>query len=403
MKLDAHVGGGRPPGRTAFGFLLLVVFLDVLSLGVTLPVLPRLVVLLGGKGESAGVYGVFVASWQVAHLLAAPTLGALSDRFGRRPLLLLSCLGLGLDYALMAVAPSLGWLMLGRFVSGVTASTFSIAAAYVADTTDGPDRPQRYAWLGATFSTGFVVGPVVGGVLGRVDLRLPFWVAGAVTVLTAAGGLFLLPESLPADKRTPLTLRRLNPIAALGVLARTPRLRWLAAVALSYFASQYVFQSAYALYVGIRYGWRELQIGLALALTSLAGAVAQSLLAKPTARRFGEDRVLLISLALAALTLAFVGWSPVGWVSLLVTPLAAVSGLSRSMLQSGASREVGQSDQGRLHGALVCLGGIAGVAIPAVYTSSLTWGVAHGVPGVPFFIAAFGALVAAVLLRLSSR
>ncbi|MBK8215142.1 MAG: MFS transporter [Myxococcales bacterium] len=400
-KLEPSERGGRPSGRTAFGFLLLVVFLDVLSLGVTLPVLPRLVVVLGGKGDSASVYGVFVASWQVAHLLAAPMLGALSDRYGRRPLLLISCLGLGLDYGLMAVASSLGTLMIGRLISGVTASTFSIAAAYVADTTDGPDRPQRYAWLGATFSTGFIVGPVVGGILGRIDLRLPFWVAGAVTVLTAAGGIFLLPESLPATKRTSLTLGRLNPIAALGVLSRTVRLRWLAAVGLTYFASQYVFQSAYALYVGARYGWRELEIGMALAGTSLTGAVAQTLLAKPISRRFGEGSVLSLALVLAAGSLVFVGWAPFGWLSLCIAPVAAVSGLARSMLQSSASREVGPSEQGRLHGALVCLGGLAGVVFPTIFTSSLSWGGTHGVPGLPFYVAAVCASLAAVVSMLA--
>lgn len=389
--------------RVAFSFLLGVVFLDVLSLGVTLPVLPRLVVLLGGRGENATIYGVFVASWQVAHLLAAPTLGALSDRYGRRPLLLLSCLGLGLDYVLMASATSLPMLMVGRLISGVTASTFSVAAAYVADTSSPSERPQRYAMLGATFSTGLVIGPALGGSLGRFDLRLPFWVAGVVTVLTALSGILLLPESLPPKKRSPVTWARLNPVGALRILIATSDLRWLAAAAFAYFASQYVFQSTYALYVGARYSWHELEVGLALAFSSLAGAIVQTLLAKRAVTRYGESRVLYLALGLGAISLAFIGWARIGWVSLLITPVAAVSGLARSMFQSRASRAVSASDQGRLHGALVALGGLAGVLSPTIFTSTLSWGKQHGIPGAPFYLAAFVSLLAAGLARASAH
>jgi DHA1 family tetracycline resistance protein-like MFS transporter len=388
--------------RVAFSFLLGVIFLDVLSLGVTLPVLPRLVVLLGGRGENATVYGVFVASWQVAHLLAAPTLGALSDRYGRRPLLLLSCFGLGLDYVLMASATTLPMLMVGRLISGVTASTFSVAAAYVADTSAPAERPQRYAMLGATFSTGLIVGPALGGALGRFDLRLPFWVAGFVTILTALSGILLLPESLPPSKRSPMTWSRLNPIGAVRILVATSDLRWLAGAAFAYFASQYVFQSTYALYVGARYAWRELEVGLALALSSLAGALVQTLLARRAAARYGESRTLYIALALGAISLAFTGWARLGWVSLLITPVAAVSGLARSMFQSRASRAVSASDQGRLHGALVALGGLAGVLSPTIFTSTLSWGMQHGIPGAPFYFAALLSLVAAGLARVSA-
>ena len=170
-------------GRSAFRFVLLVVLLDVLSLGVTLPVLPKLVTTLGGQGRGMTSYGVFVASWQVAHLLAAPVLGALSDRFGRRPLILVSCLGLGLDYLMMATTSSLTLLFVGRMVSGATAATFSIAAAYVADTTAPQDRPQRYAHLGATFSVGFVLGPALGGqALGLVDQLVREIESGEVSV-----------------------------------------------------------------------------------------------------------------------------------------------------------------------------------------------------------------------------
>ncbi len=376
------------PGKSLpLAFLLAVVFLDVISLGVTLPVLPKLVVSLGGRGENAAVYGVFVAAWQVAHLLAAPTLGALSDRYGRRPLILVSCFGLGLDYLLMATATTLPMLMLGRLISGVTAATFSIAAAYVADTTPPEGRPQRYALLGATFSTGFVLGPALGGILGRVDIRLPFWIAGGFTLLTAVLGTFVLPESLPKDRRSAMTLSKLNPIGALRSLAATPRLRWLTAVAFFYFSAQYVFQSVYALYVGRRYGWVELDIGLALAFSSLVGAVVQTALSRRLSKRFGERRLLLFALASGLVAFAIVGTATTGMVSLLSVPFGAFGGLARAALQSGMSREVPSSEQGRLHGALVCVSGIAGSLAPTGFTTAYSWGQAHAMLGIPFYLA----------------
>jgi DHA1 family tetracycline resistance protein-like MFS transporter len=384
----------------AFLFVLLVVLLDVVSLGVTLPVLPRLVVSLGQKGKEATSYGVFVASWQVAHLLAAPVLGALSDRFGRRPLILLSCAGLGLDYFLMATASSTSLLLVGRIISGVTAATFSIAAAYVADTTPVADRPQRFAQLGAVFSVGFVLGPALGGALGRIDLRLPFWVAGAVTVATALVGGLVLPESLDASKRTPLNWRKMNPVGALRGLLATRRLAMLSSVAFLYFASQYVFQSAYAIYVGVRYTWGELQTGLALAGSALAGALLQSLAARAIARRLGERRMLQLALASGIISFVIVGSATTGLGSLASVPFGATFGLARAGLLSGMSSEVGAGEQGRLQGALVCLGGIAGALFPTVFTWGLGWGARAGLPGASFYFAGAVACLALVVSAL---
>ncbi|MFO0640019.1 MAG: MFS transporter [Polyangiaceae bacterium] len=379
--------------------MLLVVLLDVLSLGVTLPVLPKLVTTLGGQGRGMTSYGVFVASWQVAHLLAAPVLGALSDRFGRRPLILVSCLGLGLDYLMMATTSSLTLLFVGRMVSGATAATFSIAAAYVADTTAPQDRPQRYAHLGATFSVGFVLGPALGGALGRLDLRLPFWVAGAVTVATAILGAFVLPESLDPAKRASPRWSQLNPVGALHGLLATRRLALLSGVAFLYFASQYVFQSAYALYVGARYGWRELETGMALAGSALTGALVQSIAARGLARRLGERRMLELALVCGIVSFVVVGASPSGWLSLVSVPFGAAFGLTRAGLLASMTSEVPSGQQGRLQGALVCLGGLAGACFPTVFTWALERGSRAAVPGAPFYVAAGVGVLAVALAR----
>lgn len=364
-----------------------MVFLDVLSLGVTLPVLPKLVVSLGGGSHGASIYGTFVAGWQVTHLLAAPVLGALSDRYGRRPLVLISCFGLGLDYFLMASAKTLTMLMIGRLISGMTAATFSIAAAYVADTTPGERRPQRYALLGATFNVGFVVGPALGGALARVDLRLPFWSAGALTLLTAFLGVAVLRESLPKERRSPLTVEKLNPVSALRGLTATPRLRWLTTVAFCYFGAQYVLQSVYALYVAGRYGWTEAQVGLALAGSSLFGALVQATLSRRISGWL-RGRLLLVALVSGGVSFVLLGLATTGPISLLSIPFGAFGGLARASLQSGMSREVSEDQQGRLHGALVCVSGIAGAVAPHGFAGGFTWGARVGVPGLPFYLAA---------------
>src|SRR5215217_7863517 len=230
--------GVRAPGSAAFIFIFVTVALDMLALGVMIPVLPKLVLQFegGDMAKAVAITGVFGFVWAAMQFVFAPVLGLLSDRFGRRPIVLLSNLGLGLDYVLMALAPTLGWLFAGRVISGITAASVSTASAYIADVTPPEKRAAQYGMLGAAFGLGFVVGPAVGGLLGAIDLRLPFWVAAALSLANAGYGLFVLPESLPRERRAPaLAWARANPRGSLKLLRSHPELFGLAAAALLYF------------------------------------------------------------------------------------------------------------------------------------------------------------------------
>src|SRR5437667_64006 len=205
--------------RATFWFIFATVLLDMLALGIIAPVLPKLVIQLEGGNEAtaASLFGVFGTVWAAMQFLFAPVLGALSDQVGRRPVILLSCLGLGLDYVIMALAPTVGWLFVGRVLSGITASSFTTSFAYIADVTEPDERARRFGMLGAAFGVGFILGPAVGGLLGGMSLRAPFWTAGALSIVGAAYGWFVLPESLPLERRASFQWRRANPIGSLGI------------------------------------------------------------------------------------------------------------------------------------------------------------------------------------------
>jgi DHA1 family tetracycline resistance protein-like MFS transporter len=240
----------------AFAFIFVTVALDMLALGVMIPVLPKLVIeFLGGdNARAATIYGVFGTVWALMQFVFSPVVGALSDRFGRRPVILLSNLGLGLDYILMAMAPTLGWLFVGRVISGITSSSIATAGAYIADVTPPEGRAKRVGMIGAAFGFGFILGPAVGGVLGSIDLRLPFWVAGGLSLANAAYGLLVLPESLPPERRAPFVWRRANPVGAVALLRTQTLLAGLAGAAFLSRVAHDSLPSTFVLYATYRYG-----------------------------------------------------------------------------------------------------------------------------------------------------
>jgi DHA1 family tetracycline resistance protein-like MFS transporter len=289
------------PRRATLSFLVISVALDLLAFGIIIPVLPRLVQdLLGGETVSAvQVYGLFGLTWAVMQFLGAPVLGALSDACGRRPVILLSNLALGLDYLLMAVAPGVGWLLVGRAVGGLASSSFTSAFAYVADVTDVDRRAAGFGAIGAAFAFGFIAGPALGGLLGAVDLRLPFWVAAGLCLANALYGILVLPESLPKDRRTPFSWRRANPVAALRLLRSNAEVSRIAAVLFLSNLAHEVFPAVFVLYTGHRYGWDQVTVGLALAAVGVASAVVQGGLVRRAVPRLGERATMVAGLAAA--------------------------------------------------------------------------------------------------------
>ncbi len=390
----------HPPRRAALPFLVISVALDLLAFGIIIPVLPRLVQdFLGGEAVSAAqVYGLFGLTWAVMQFFGAPILGALSDAVGRRPVILLSNLALGFDYLLMAVAPGVGWLLVGRAAGGLASSSFTAAFAYVADITDADRRAAGFGVIGAAFAFGFIAGPVLGGMLGAIDLRLPFWVAAGLCLTNALYGILVLPESLPRERRTPFAWRQANPVAALRLLrSNTEVLRVAAVLFLSNLAHE-VFPAVFVLYASHRYGWDQVTIGLALAAVGVASAVVQGGLVRRIVPRLGERPTMVAGLVCGAAGSLLFGVAPSGGWIWLAIPVAALWGLFGPAAQSLMTQRIAASEQGRLQGALNSLRGVSGLAGPVLFTTSFAMGVSHPGPslawGAPFFVAAILLLLA---------
>ena len=397
---------GRAP---ALAFILITVTLDTLALGLIIPVLPRLVVdFLGGDtAHGAEILGLFGTVWAVMQFVSGPVLGSLSDRVGRRPVILLSNLGLGLDYLLMALAPNLAWLFVGRVISGITAASITTAFAYIADVTVPEKRAQAFGMVGAAFGIGFIVGPAIGGLLGNFDPRLPFWLAAGFSLANAAYGCFVLPESLPPARRAPFSWRRANPVGALVLLGRHRELLGLASAT---FLSQLAHESlpaVFVLYAGYRYHWDQGMVGLTLAVVGICAAGVQGGLIGPIVRRLGQRRAMLFGYTAGTLGFAIYGLAPVPALFWFGVPLMSLWGVAGAAAQGLASGRVGPSEQGQLQGAMQGVRGIAGLFGPGLYTLSFAYaigaGVGWGQPGLPYLIAATALVLALVTAAAATR
>jgi DHA1 family tetracycline resistance protein-like MFS transporter len=382
-----------PPRRAAVLFILVTVLLDMLSFGIVIPVLPKLVedFLEGRTPQAAVLYGLMGTAWALMQFACSPIQGALSDRFGRRPVVLLSNLGLGLDYILMALAPNVVWLFIGRMISGMASSSFSTAGAYIADVTPVEHRAAAYGKIGMVFGIGFVFGPAMGGWLGAFDPRLPFWGAAGLSLLNACYGLFVLPESLPSQNRMAFAWRRANPVGSLKLLRSHHELFGLAAVAFLGYLAHAVLPSTSVLYMGYRYGWGTAAVGLMMAGVGVAAMIVQGGLIRPITRRFGERVTLLAGLLSGAAGFFTYGVAPEGWMFCLGIPIMAFWGLSGPATQALMSRRVNPSEQGQLQGAIASINGVTGLIGPMLFTQVFAYFISSSavghLPGAPFLLA----------------
>jgi DHA1 family tetracycline resistance protein-like MFS transporter len=381
------------PRRAAFIFVFITVLLDMLALGIIVPVLPKLVVdfLAGDNARAAEIYGIFGTVAALMQFLFSPLHGVLSDRFGRRPLILLSNFGLGLDYILMALAPNLWWLFVGRVISGITSASIATAYAYVADVTPPEQRAARFGLLGVAFGVGFVLGPALGGLAGGVDPRLPFWIAAVLSLANALYGLLVLPESLPPQRRTAFAWRRANPLGALALLRSQPQLLGLAGVNFLMDVAHASLPSINVLYLMARYGWDERAVGLTMALVGVCSMVVQGALIGPAVARLGERGALIAGLAFGAAGFAVFGLAATGLWFLAGIPLLALWGFAAPASLGLMSRRVSPSEQGRLQGANASIMGIANVLGPGLFAQTLAATIGGGAwhfPGAAFLLAA---------------
>jgi DHA1 family tetracycline resistance protein-like MFS transporter len=330
----------------------------------------------------------------------APLLGCLSDKVGRRPVILISQFGLALDYLLLALAPSLSWFVVGRIIAGITGANFSAATAYIADISPPEKRAANFGLVGAAFGVGFIIGPLIGGSLGQLGVRVPFYAAAALTIANWLYGCFILPESHKPENRRDIQWSRANPFGALLDLSRRPRVFDLALCALLSFIAHAVYPSVWVLYTEYRYGWTPLWNGVSLALVGVCAAVMQGYLTGKVIKKIGDWRTAFLGLGVAALTYALYGAASQGWMIYGVIIVGSIGGLAGPAVQGLISNSVGDDEQGAVQGAITSLESLAGVVGPLIATGLFSYFISPErnpqVPGAPFYSAGIIALLALV-------
>ena len=403
----APKGGGR---QAALAFIFVAVTIDTISMGITAPVLPSLIERMAGDpSQGPWMNGLFMTVFALMQFIFSPILGALSDRFGRRPILLLSIAAMGLSYVGMGLATSIWELLLIRMFTGATSANIATAFAYIADVTPPERRAGAYGMMQAAMSLGFAFGPAIGGLLNSFGPSAPFWAAAGCSLVNAAYGFFVVPESLSAERRAPLRLKEMASFGALTLLNSKPGLMRLAIIlALAQFAVM-VFPTDFVLYAKDRYHWSIFAVSACLTAFGVCSAVVQLGLSGRVVRMFGEPTVVLVGLGCGVIGLTIFGLAPTGLAFLIGVPIMTLWGVSGPAVQSLMTRQVSPSEQGRLQGANTSLGSVSGIFAPLLFGGLLT-AMSAGVAGIrflgaPFLVASaivlFAAFLATKAVRLS--
>lgn len=368
-------------GEAAMPFIMLTVLIDMLAIGLIIPVLPALVgSFSGSKADQAYWYGVVSFSFGISNFLMSPVLGALSDRFGRRPVLLLGFLGLGVSFFGTAFASALWVLIAVRVVAGAMQANAAIANAYVADITPPEQRTKRFGLLGAMMGLGFIVGPVMGGLLGAINLQLPFFVAGALAMVNLAYGYFVLPESLPVAQRKPFSWRTANPVSSLRKLAQLKGVGPLVGVVAFSGLAQFVLYTSWVLYTSFKFGWGPLENGGSLAMVGLVSVVVQGVLLGRLLKRFSPQRLAVMGLISSALAFALWGVATEGWMMYVIIGVNIFGTTVAASVQSLISAAADSRSQGETLGAVSSLNSLMAVLAPMLAAPLLAL-VSHYPPG----------------------
>ena len=427
--------------QAAIAFILVTLFIDILGIGIIVPVLPELVkefvgdadssetveplpgdavVADAGEAEStpaespsgeasngsdqetfsrAGQFvGVIGASYALMQFLFAPVMGSLSDRFGRRPVILISLFGLGIDFVIQGLAPNIWWLFAGRLFAGVMGASFTTANAYIADVSTDETRARNFGFVGMMFGLGFTIGPALGGLLGGIHMRLPFFVAAGLALVNWLYGYFVLPESLPPEKRSPIQLKNLNPLGTIRQLRVYPMVAGLAAVFVCKSLAQRGLENVWVLYTGYRYGWSETTNGWALGFVGVTAIIVQGGLVRPIVNRFGERKALLMGTVISVFAFLGYGLASSPWMIPVIISFGALGGVAGPAIQSLVAGGVDESDQGKIQGAITSLTSLTNVFAPLIFNTLLfsyfisDEAFAH-IPGAPFL---FGSVLLAI-------
>ncbi|GAB3222457.1 tetracycline resistance MFS efflux pump [Hymenobacter seoulensis] len=392
------------PRKAALGFIFLTLLLDVIGIGIIVPVIPALIRhLTGGTiSDAARVGGWLVFAFAVMQFLFSPVMGNLSDRFGRRPVLLLSLLGFGLDYILVAFAPNIGWLFAGRLIAGVMGASFTTASAYIADISAPEERAQNFGMIGAAFGLGFIIGPALGGVLGKFGHQVPFLAAAAITLLNVVYGYFVLPESLPVEKRRPFDWKRASPLGSLKMLRRYPVITGLVASMLLIYVAAHATQSTWSYYVIEKFKWDEAWIGYSLGALGLLVALVQGILIRRINPLLGPKRSVFLGMTLYAVGFLLFAFASKGWMMFVFLVPYCLGGIAGPALQGIISGQVPPTEQGELQGALTSLMSVTSIIGPPLMTNLFSYYTSPGAPiyfpGAPFILGAVLILVSLLLL-----
>lgn len=398
------------PGRTpALSFIFVTMVLAIMGMGLLIPVLPKLMVEMQGGDETSGAhaYGVIVAVYALMQFIGSPILGSLSDRFGRRRIILIATAGSAIDYVIMACAPTISWLVVARVIAGLTAGIMATANAYIVDITPPEKRAGAFGLLGSAFAIGFVIGPALGGWLGDVDLRLPFWVAAACSAVNWVFGCFVLPESLRPENRRAFSWDRANPVGALLALKRLPAVLSLAESYFLLMLAQMMVFSIWTLYTLHRYGWSMKTVGFSLMFSGVLMGIVQATLVRKIVPKLGDTRAVVLGMSISCLAHLCYGSATQGWMIFAIIVFGSLAGISGPALQSYITKHVPANEQGAVQGVLIGLQSLAAIPAALVSTWSFGWAIAPErtlkIPGIAFYEAAVLVLCALGLAIRSFR
>jgi MFS transporter, DHA1 family, tetracycline resistance protein len=397
------------PRGPAIGFIFVTLLIDVIGLGIIIPVMPQLITELTGgtMGDAARWGGFMLFAYSATQFACAPIMGSLSDHFGRRPVLLASLFGFGLDYVLMAVAPTIWWLFVGRIVAGAMGASFTTGAAYIADISPPEKRAQNFGMIGAVFGLGFIAGPLIGGLLGPLGPRVPFIAAAILTFLNWLYGYFLLPESLPVGSRRPFEWKRANPVGALAAIRRYPVISGLVASFVLVNIAAHAVQSNWSYYTMEKFHWDSRMVGLSLTVVGVAAAVVQGLLVRATIPRLGAVRSIYTGLGLYAVGFFLFALASRTWMMFAFTVVYCLGGIAGPAIQGIISSQVPANEQGELQGALTSMMSLTSIVGPLIMTNVFAWFTSAKaplyLPGAAMLLGSALTLVSAVLARGSLR
>lgn len=390
-------------------FIFITLVLDIIGIGLVVPILPKLVEVFqhGNEEAAAHTYGWLASLYALMQFLCAPILGSLSDRFGRRRVILVSLFGSGLDYFLFAFAPGLAWLYVARIISGITGANISAASAYIADVSPPEKRAASFGLIGAAFGIGFIAGPALGGWLGSYSLKLPFLVAGGLTLLNWLYGFFVLPESLAPENRRPFSWKRSNPVGSLLALRRYPIVLGLTGTSFLLNVAHQVFPATWVLYTSHRYNWSPTETGLSLAVVGLMAGLVQGGLTRVFVKKFGERKTAVFGMCVWVISFTSYGLVTESWMVYVILVCGSIGSVMGPAVQGLISRSVGPDEQGGVQGSLASLSSVAGVIGPIIATSLFAYFISNRapiyLPGAAFFCASALVLVALCLAVRSFR